>query len=277
MRNVLISVALVPLLGAACGGGGGGGGGDHGHRVEILVENPAVELRGIWTGTATDQYDHYTVSMEIDADDLVHEHEPGTAVIVWGAESVGLEIGPGEFVEVGPDHYQFAYDTFDPDTGEVRDSVTGDLFITDTDLLEGTFATTSGTFGDFSLAFTDGFAQASISGDFAMAFADAATRDLFYVGEVQYDDFGTVIPGALSYLTDDLEGPIDPGAGFWPIIDGYLDLVDPAFGYYEGELFFASPDDTIFLSGYLGWDFGIYAGIFEDALGPGLFSFVPGE
>ncbi len=264
---------LIPLvlLVAGCGGGGGGGGGP----VQVVVPNPGVDLAGIWTGSFSDQYDHYTVSMEIEADEFIGETELGYAVIVWGAESGGLDIGNGEFVEEGPDQFSFAYDTFDPFSGELVDTVTGTFFLREDGFGEGSFATSSGTFGEFSLALSDGFTTDLVAGAYTMSFSDSDTRDVFYLGEVIFDGLGNVVPGSGSYLTDDLEGEIDPGANVWPITDGYLELIDSEVGYYEGELNFADPDDTIFIGGYLGLDYFVYAGVFEDVLGTGLFSFVP--
>ena len=277
-RTLLKSLApslLALLVAVGCGGGGGGGG--HARIIEVWDSNPAVELVGIWTGTFTDDADNYTIAVEVDADDLIAPEDAAFALIVWGEESNGLVIGPGDFVETGPGEYRMSYRTFDPDTGDPRDTVTGTAFLVADDLMEGTFTTSSGTFGDFSLALTNGFLPGDVAGEHTMAFSDSATRELFYLGEAEFDGLGNLVSGPASYLTDDVEGPIDPGANIWPMIDGYLELVDAEVGYYEGELFFASPDDTIVLQGYLGWDFGVLAGIFSDALGEGLFSFVPSE
>lgn len=272
MRTFAASV-LALVLAAGCGGGGGGG--TRVRVVDTLDPNPAAELVGIWTGTFTDQFDNYTVSMEIDADDLVRPSDPAVAFVVWGAESMGSSIGDGEFVEIGPGEYRMSYDTYDPDSGVYRDTVTGTLVVVSYDYLEGNFTTSSGTFGDFSLALTDGFLPGDTSGEHSTGFSDSATRELYYLGEAEFDGFGNLVTGPASYLTDDVTGPISAGANVWPMIDGYLELVDDEVGYYEGELFFASPDDTILLQGYLGWDFGVFAGIFTDALGSGLFTFVP--
>ncbi len=270
---------LVPLLLvlAGCGGGGGGGGGAGFPPIEIMVPNPGVDLVGIWTGTFSDQHGDYTISIEIDADQEIPEDELGFAVIIWGAESGGLEIGNGDFVEEGLDEWSFVYDTFDPGSGELVDTVEGTFFLTEDGFLEGTFSTSSDTFGECSLALTDGFGVDMVAGAHTMEFSDANTRELFYLGEVVFDSLGDVVPGPGSYLTDDLEGEIDPGANVWPITGGYLDLVDVEVGYYEGELTFEDPADTLTIGGYLGADFFVYSGIFEDILGTGLFTFVPLE
>jgi hypothetical protein len=267
---------LVPLifLLATCGGGGGGGGGNVG-QLPISVPNPGVSLAGIWTGTFSDQDGHYTVSMEIDADDFISEDELGYAVITWGAESGGLDIGNGDFLGEGPDEFSFVYDTFDPFSGELVDTVSGTVFFQDDGFVEGTFETTSGTFGECSLALADGFTTDMVAGAFTMEFSDADTREVFYLGEVIFDGIGNVVPGSGSYLTDDLEGEIDADANVWPITGGYLKVKNAEVGYYEGELTFADPDDTIEIGGYLGLDYFVYAGVFEDLLGLGLFSFVP--
>jgi hypothetical protein len=268
--GVLFSLALLAIA-AGCGGGGGGGGGT----TTILIENPGTELVGIWTGTFSDDVDHYTVSLEIDAGELIREEELGFAFTTWGEESIGLDIGNGDFTEAGPDEFTFIYDTFDQVTGQLVDTVSGTLFLVEPGYAEGTFETTSGTFGEFSLALSNGFTSDLIAGSYSMSFSDADTRELFYLGEVVFDGLGNVVDGAGSYLTDDLEGDIDPGAGFWPVTGGYLELIDPEVGYYEGELYFAAPDDTIGLGGFLGLDFYVFAGTFEDVLGAGLFNFVP--
>lgn len=274
------ALLLVPfiLVAAGCGGGGGGGGGGPVYPpIQVMVPNPGTDLVGIWTGTFSDQLGDYTISIEIDADDLIPEDDLGYAVITWGAESAGLEIGNGDFLEEGPDQWSFLYDTFAPDTGDLVDTVEGTLFLTEDGFLEGTFTTTSGTFGECSLALADGFTIDMMAGASAMEFSDANTRELYYLGEIVFDAAGDVVPGPGSYLTDDLEGEIDPGANVWPITGGYLEVIDAEVGYYEGELNFADPDDTLFIGGYLGGDFFVYAGVFEDILGTGLFTFFPLE
>jgi hypothetical protein len=277
-RNKTLSILTAPLLLAllavgGCGGGGGGGG-HGGHGGAALIDNPGTELVGIWTGTFSDQTTDYTVSLELGADALIPVGDPGWAEITWGEESLGTRIEWGEFVETSPGTYSFEYDTYDAD-GIYLDTVSGDFTLLDPDYGEGTFDSTAGTFGEFSLAFAPVFTQDMVAGTFSMVFSDAVSRDLFYRGEVTFDASGNVLFGAGSYLTDDLEGPIDPGANVWDIEGGYLSLVDADTGYFEGELFFASPDDTIFVSGYYGWDFGVFAGIFEDILGDGLVTFLP--
>ncbi|MBD3162007.1 MAG: hypothetical protein GF328_07870 [Candidatus Latescibacteria bacterium] len=270
LRTLFIPLALTLLAAAGCGGGGGGGGGGG----VPLVDNPGTELAGIWTGTFSDQFTDYTVALEIQADALIPVGDPAWADIAWGEESLGTRIEWGEFVEVSPGVYAFEYDTYDFD-GNYLETVAGEFALLDPDYGEGTFDSTSGAFGEFSLALAPVFTQDMVAGSFSMVFSDAVSRDLFYRGEVTFDAAGNVLFGAGSYLTDDLEGPIDPGANVWEIEGGYLSLVDPDTGYFEGELFFASPDDTIFLAGYYGWDFGVFAGIFEDILGDGLVTFLP--
>lgn len=235
--------------------------------------NPGTDLAGIWTGTFSDQHGDYTIAVEIGADELIPEGDPARAEITWGEESFGLEILWGEFVEVEPGHFAFEYDTYDSD-GNLVDTVSGDLYLLDPDYAEGSFTTTSGTFGDFSLALAPLFGQDVISGEFSMVFSDAGTREVFYLGEVVFDTSGNVVPGPESYLTDDIEGPIDPGANVWPVVGGTLSLVDPETGYFEGELFFSAPEDTILISGYYGWDLGVFAGLFEDSFGTGLTAFL---
>lgn len=266
---LLLAGTMVFLSG--CGGGGGGGGHGGGQDLET---NPGTDLVGLWSGTFSDQYGDYTIAMEMAADDLIPAGDPAWAEIIWGEESLGFEIQWGEFVEEAPGHYSFEYDTYDFD-GNFQDTVSGDLYLLDADYAEGSFTSTSGTFGDFSLALSPIFAQDFVAGSYDMVFSDPVTRDTFYLGEVELDDFGSVVAGAGSYLTDDTEGPIDPGANVWPITSGYLDLVDADTGYYQGELFFASPDDTIQVGGYYGWDLGVFGGVFEDLLGGGLVTFIP--
>jgi len=267
-------VRFLPVVVAACALGAGCGKGGR-HRV-VLVVNPAVDdLVGIWTGTFTDQFGDYVISIEIGADANIPQGTPAKAFIIWGGESMGLQIARGTFTEIDPGHYRFSYDTFDPQDGSFVDTVSGDLFLVATGQGEGSFSTTSGTFGQFSLAMSAGFSRSHMGGHFAMSFSDPNTRALWYLGEVVYDSTAEVVPGATSYLTDDVEGDIDPGANVWPITDGYLTLLDADVGYFEGEIFFENPQDTIALAGYLGADLGVFAGIFEDLQGAGIFAFVP--
>ncbi|MBN1421846.1 MAG: hypothetical protein JXP34_23935 [Planctomycetes bacterium] len=267
-------VRFLPVVVAACALGTGCAR-KSSHKV-VLVANPAVDdLVGIWTGTFTDQFGDYVVSVEIGANATIPDGSAATAFVIWGGESMGLLIGGGTFTEVDPGYYEFEYDTYDPVDYSYRDTVSGDLFLVAVGSAEGSFSTTSGTFGQCSLGITAGFSKSHMEGHFAMAFSDPDTRELWYLGEVVYDTDAEVVPGATSYLTDDLEGEIDPGANVWPILDGYLTLIDAEVGYFEGELFFADVQDTIALGGYLGADFGVFAGIFEDIQGAGLFTFVP--
>lgn len=266
----LAPALALSLLLAACGGG---------HAVVVVDDgydsNPGLELVGLWTGTFTDSYGDYTASIEVDAADVVPQGTAGTAVIVWGQESVGLDMTDGDFVEIGDGGYSFVYDTRDPETGAYRDTVSGELWFTGPGLVEGTFETTSGTSGQVSFARNQTVPQSSLAGHYEMIYTDSTSRETYYLGEIEIDRYGTVIPGSWSYLTDDVSGPIDPGANVWPILDGWIDAVDPDTGYFEGELYFAAPEDTISLSGYFGTDLYVYAGVFDDALGTGLFTFLP--
>lgn len=264
MNRAVAVVSLVAVLSVAAAGCGGGGG------TVIVnpphdVSNPALELVGLWTGTFTDQFGDYTASLKIDADSTVPSDEPGVAFIAWGEESLGLTIEWGEFVETGPGRYEFEYDAYFD--GAYRDTVTGEIEFVDDDVVVGEFETTSGTSGEVSFARNAAFLQADLAGLYEMEFSDADDRSVFYTGAIEIEPDGDVKPGPFSYLTD--------GQNVWPIADGYVTLVDPWTGWYEGELFFDAPEDTIAIGGYLGTDLFVFAGIFEDALGSGLFTFRP--
>lgn len=264
---------LLALVLAGCGGGGGGH--SHYHGEETLVTNPGRDLVGIWTGTFSDDFGDYTVSLEIVADRLIPITDVGRAEIVAGDESGGLGIRFGEIVELPGDDWYFEYETFDRATGNRVDIVTGEFTRLEAEYLEGEFTTSSGTSGIFSLAWPGGFFQDDVKGPYVMEFVDVDTGDLAYVGEVKFSASGHVIPGPDSYLTDDVSGPIGPGAGYWPIVGGEITLVDHETGYYVGELWFDDFDDTLFFDGYLGWDLGILAGLFDDPFVSGTFTFYP--